>query len=282
MECETYFGEGESATHGDQGPIAISNGTYVGSTLQKEFIDGFNQLGYTSASDIQDLDTSSAVSACYRTVSPETGRRQDTASTFLRPRLKINRCRKLSVLVNTRVSRVLFDEHKRATGVKLEPKSGGSGQVVKARKLVVLSSGAMGTPQILERSGVGDVKVLQRSGVPVISPLPGVGHGYQDHQMILTTYKANLAPSENVDSVFNGVLNATELIQEGADILSWNGVDAAAKIRPTRTEISAFKPALRKHWDEHFANEPSRPLGVIVIYAGWVGIFIYAVMTDTE
>lgn len=171
----------------------------------------------------------------------------------------------MSVLVNTRVLKVLFDGQKRATGVELE-----AGRVVKARKLVVLSSGAMGTPQILERSGVGDAEVLERAGVPVVSPVPGVGHEYQDHQMLLTTYKANLLPSDNVDSVFNGVMNTTELIQDDADILSWNGVDAAAKIRPTQAEIKAFKPALRKHWNEHFANVPSRPLGVIVIYAGYV------------
>lgn len=229
---------------------------------------GLNQIGYPTAPDIQDLETSNAVSATYRIVSPATGRRQDTAYTYLRPRLHKTKCRNLHVLVDTQVLRVLFNEEKRATGVEFRTKSDGEAQSVKARKVVILSTGAMGTPQVLEMSGLGDPKILESAGVPVVAPLPGVGREYQDHQMIMTTYKADLPPLENVDSVFNGVLNTTELIKEGADILSWNGVDASAKIRPTQAEIETFKPSLRKVWDEHFAHEPSRPLGVIVVYAG--------------
>lgn len=118
-------------------------------------------------------------------------------------------------------------------------------------------------------SGLGDPRILQGAGIPIISPLPGVGRGYQDHPMIAVTYRADLPPLENVDSVFNGVLNTAELIQDDAGILSWNGIDASAKLRPTQAEIETFKPALRKLWDEHFANEPGRPLGIIIVYAGY-------------
>ncbi|KID81121.1 alcohol oxidase [Metarhizium guizhouense ARSEF 977] len=134
----------------------------------------------------------------------------------------------------------------------------------------------MGTPSILERSGLGDAKLLESAGVPVVAPLPGVGSEHQDHQMVMVTYKADLGPWENVDSVFNGVLNTTELIRDNEAILSWKGVDASAKVRPTQAEIDMFKPALRKWWDEHFAHEPSRPLGIIVVYAGLV---IHATIT---
>ena len=47
--------------------------------------------------------------------------------------------------------------------------------IVKARKMVVISSGTLGTPQILERSGVGDAKRLQKLDIKVVSDLPGVG-----------------------------------------------------------------------------------------------------------
>jgi alcohol oxidase len=52
-----------------------------------------------------------------------------------------------------------------------------------ARKLVVVSAGALGTPQILERSGVGHPVILNKLGIPVVSDLPGVGENYQDHQL---------------------------------------------------------------------------------------------------
>lgn len=50
---------------------------------------------------------------------------------------------------------------------------------VKARRLVVVSAGAMGSPGILERSGVGRKDVLEKAGVPVVSELSGVGENYQ-------------------------------------------------------------------------------------------------------
>ncbi|KAK2601910.1 hypothetical protein QQS21_004501 [Conoideocrella luteorostrata] len=267
-KSENHFGLGKEATHGDKGPIAISNSKYVGSTLQKDFIAAFNQIGYPTAPDIHDLETCNAVSTIYRIVSPATGRRQDTAYTYLYSRLQQSQDRKLDILVEQRVLRVLFNERKQATGVELQAKSGGTSQTVKARKLVILSAGAMGTPQILERSGLGDAEILRSSGVPVVSLLPGVGRGYQDHQLISVMYKADLPPSENLDSIFSGAFSEAELIQDRADILSWNGLDASAKIRPTQAEVDTFRPALRKVWDEYFADEPSRPLGVITVYAG--------------
>ena len=47
--------------------------------------------------------------------------------------------------------------------------------------MVVLSSGTLGTPQILERSGVGNGDLLRQLGIKVVSNLPGVGEEYQDH-----------------------------------------------------------------------------------------------------
>ncbi|CAH0025858.1 unnamed protein product [Clonostachys rhizophaga] len=266
-KAETFYGPDPSSTHGHNGPIAVSSGRYLGPTLSKDYISACSKIGYRTAFDVQDLATGNAAGATYRTVSPTTGRRQDTGYTFLYPRLRFSKCRKLSVLVQTQVLRVLFDETKRATGVEIQG-SGTTPQTIRAKKLVVLSAGALGTPQILERSGVGDPKILEKAGVPVVSALPGVGVNYQDHQMITPVYKADLTAKENVDSVAKGIFNSTELIEQNAPILSWNGVDASAKLRPTQAEINAFKPALRKVWDEHFAKDPSKPLAVMASFAG--------------
>lgn len=87
----------------------------------------------------------------------------------------------LYLRTNARVSRVLFDANNKAVGVAYVPSRnrahGGKvvETIVKARKMVVLSSGTLGTPQILERSGVGNGEMLNQLGIKVVSDLPGVG-----------------------------------------------------------------------------------------------------------
>jgi hypothetical protein len=83
---------------------------------------------------------------------------------------------------------------------------------------------------------------LEKAGVSVVSHSPGVGREYQSHHLITVGYKADLPPSENVDSTSNGVMNITQLIRDNAEILSWNGVDAWAKIRPSQAEMRHLVP----------------------------------------
>ncbi len=86
----------------------------------------------------------------------------------------------LYLRTNARVSRVIFEGNK-AVGVAYVPARNRAhgGQlretIVKARKCVVISGGTLGTPQILERSGVGDAKLLKKLDIKVVSDLPGVG-----------------------------------------------------------------------------------------------------------
>lgn len=86
----------------------------------------------------------------------------------------------LYLRTNSRVSRVIFEGTK-AVGVAYVPSRnrvhGGKlhETIVRARKCVVLSSGTLGTPQILERSGVGKADLLKQLDIKVVSDLPGVG-----------------------------------------------------------------------------------------------------------
>ena len=86
----------------------------------------------------------------------------------------------LFLRTNARVSRVLFEGNK-AVGVAYVPARNRTHQgkvqetIVKARRYVVLSSGTLGTPQILERSGIGSASRLRRLDLKVVSDLPGVG-----------------------------------------------------------------------------------------------------------
>lgn len=92
----------------------------------------------------------------------------------------------LFLRTNARVNRVLFDGNNKAVGVAYVPSrnraNGGqlAETIVKARKMVVLSSGTLGTPQILERSGVGNAELLRKLNIKVVSDLPGVGYVLAD------------------------------------------------------------------------------------------------------
>lgn len=225
--------------------------------------------------DLQDLVSNNAVSAAHRFVSADTGERQDTAHTYLHPRLQGERNKNLHVLTQTQVIKILVDKDKRASGVEIRANpvfgaatANSTRTTIKARRLVVVSAGTLGTPQILERSGIGSNDVLTRAGVPVITDLPGVGNDCQDHHMVLVTYNSTLTPEQSVDSVINGALNTTELLATNAKIISWNGVDASSKIRPSEEDVAGFKPELQRVWDSSFANVPNRPLGSLVLVAG--------------
>ena len=169
----------------------MSLGTYTSERVDTEFIAAAEKAGWPEVLDIQDLESINSVGKNKRYISTE-GKRQDAATCYLRPRLNSNRYPNLHVLIESQVLRVLIDdETKRAVGVELRtnprynPDAAGEPlRVVKARKLVVASTGACGTPSLLERSGLGDSKVLERSGIPVIEDLPGVGNGYEDHHLV--------------------------------------------------------------------------------------------------
>jgi choline dehydrogenase-like flavoprotein len=93
----------------------------------------------------------------------------------------------LVVKTNSRVVKVNFQKNSsplKAVGVTLE-----DGTTFKANKEVVLSAGSIGSPMLLELSGVGQSAVLKTAGITPLLDLPGVGENYQDHIRVSTVYK---------------------------------------------------------------------------------------------
>jgi choline dehydrogenase-like flavoprotein len=163
----------------------------------------------------------------------------------------------------------LFDENKRAIGVECIPNpefqatialSAQPKQTIKAKRLVVLSSGACGTPPILERSGVGDPAILERAGVETLVDLPGVGREYQDHHLTLYPYHTNLKPEDTIDGILSGRSDVGKMIEEHDRLLGWNGIDISAKLRPTESDIEALGPGFKAAWEADFAPYPDRPI----------------------
>jgi len=112
-------------------------------------------------------------------VTQKNGKRLSAAEAFLRPAMKRPN---LEVVRGAQVLRVDI-ENGRATGVRY--RHGDETKIARARKDIVLSAGAYGSPQILMLSGVGPAAHLSDVGVPLQVDLPGVGENLQDHPYLL-------------------------------------------------------------------------------------------------
>jgi alcohol oxidase len=97
-------------------------------------------------------------------------------------------------------------------------------KTVKANKLVVVTAGALGSPLILERSGVGNAEMLKKIGVPVVANVPGVGEAYQDHHLLLYPYKTSLPDGDTLDVILAGRKDFAKALEEKDPILGWNSI----------------------------------------------------------
>jgi alcohol oxidase len=264
---ENYQKPTNNETHGYDGPIAISNGGQI-TALAQDFLRASDAIGVHFSDDIQDLDTSHGAEIWAKYINRHTGRRSDAATAYVHSVMDVQH--NLFLRTNARVSRVIFEGNK-AVGVAYVPSRNRAhaGEVhetiVKARKCVVLSSGTLGTPQILERSGVGSSELLKKLDINVVSNLPGVGEQYQDHYTTLSVFRVS-NESSTVDDFLRGdkevqkqLFHEWEVSPEKAR-LSSNAIDAGFKIRPTEQELKEMGSEFNELWDRYFKDKPDKPV----------------------
>jgi choline dehydrogenase len=124
----------------------------------------------------------------YFQVNQRRGVRVNMVRAFLQP---VRHRPNLTVLTEAHVRRVAVERRDgvlRATGVEVR-RQDGSPAVATVRREVVLAAGAIGSPQILQLSGVGPGPLLQAHGIPVVHALPGVGENLHDHLQVRLMYK---------------------------------------------------------------------------------------------
>ncbi|KAH7309683.1 glucose-methanol-choline oxidoreductase [Stachybotrys elegans] len=122
---------------------------------------------------------------------------------------------------------VLFDDNKAATGVLVD--TAGMQYVLSARKEVILSAGAIGSPQLLQVSGIGPASLLESLDIPVIVDLPGVGQNMEDHITFGITQGVNAVTTSSMgDPAFAAEQirlyneeTAGLLTSPGSDLLAW-------------------------------------------------------------
>jgi len=162
------------------------------------------------------------------------GERWSATKAWLRPALSrknlqvITRAHARKVLVETR------EGAKRATGVDLVVEGIGEGEAV-ARRAVILAAGSIGSPQLLQLSGIGPGALLHKFGIPVVHDLPGVGENLHDHLQIRMMWKVNGGTlNERAGSLFGKAAMAIEyfLFRTGPLTMPPSQLGAFAKSDP--------------------------------------------------
>jgi alcohol oxidase len=169
-------------------------------------------------------------------------------------------------MTKTLVTRLLFDGTK-ATGVEVvgnknqDPGADQTPRKIVARRLVVVSAGAIGSPLILQRSGIGEAARLSKLDVDVVVDLPGVGMNYEDHSNCLITYHV-ADDTETLDPIITQEPEVMKLhlaqFTNGRGALTSNMINAGSKLRPTPEELKDMGPAFNEVWKRCYESAPDK------------------------
>ena len=170
----------ESDVHGVDGPLHVQD-LSLPSPVNQLFLNACEQQGVPHNGDI---NAGQQVGARLSQVTQHQGERCSAAKAYITPHL--NR-KNLTVLSKVHVNKVLFCD-KTATGVSVSINN--KAVVLHAKKEVVLSAGAINSPQILMLSGVGPKEQLKQHNIEIVNELSGVGENLHDHLTVVPLYKA--------------------------------------------------------------------------------------------
>ncbi len=209
--CLPYFKQheahwrGADAHHGATGEWRVER-----QRLSWALLDAFalaaQQAGIPASDDFNRGDNEGVG---YFEVNQKRGLRWNASKAFLRP---VQRRRNLEVRIGTTVQRLVVerrgDGSLRATGVECRSADGGV-QVLKAACAVVLAAGAIGTPQLLQLSGIGPAPLLAKYGIALIHELPGVGENLQDHLQIRAVF--GVSGAKTLNTMANSLLGKARI-----------------------------------------------------------------------
>jgi choline dehydrogenase len=176
--CLPYFKKAESwAFKADEyrakeGPLGINNGNQMQNPLYQAFVDAGTDAGYLATDDYNG-EQQEGFGPMHMTV--KNGRRASTSNAYLRPAMRRSN---LTVVTRAVAHKVLL-EGKTAVGVRFAHKN--DIHEIKVNKEVVLSAGSIGSPHLLQLSGIGSKEVLDKAGIECLHELNGVGENLQDH-----------------------------------------------------------------------------------------------------
>ncbi|MDA3439679.1 GMC family oxidoreductase [Acinetobacter bereziniae] len=165
--------------HGNNGPLSVID-LHSDNPLQQKYLAAAKQQGYRILDDFNGEEQEGL--GIYQ-VTHINGERCSSARAYLFPHLKR---KNLTVETSAQTQRILIDN---GVAVGVEYKQNGQLKQIHARREVLLSAGAMQSPQILMLSGIGDQHELMEHGIEVKKHLPGVGKNFHDHPDFIFGYK---------------------------------------------------------------------------------------------
>jgi len=169
---------GANDIHGDAGPLQVSKG-YGTAPVCDMFLEAAAECGFPLTDD-PNKDAPQAFGHVDMTIGK--GRRSSTSAAFLRPALSR---KNLVLFANAPVLRIVFASH---VAVGVEYQQAGERKTLRAAREVILSGGAVNTPQLLMLSGIGDAARLKELGIPVKADRAEVGRNLQNHPMYKLMY----------------------------------------------------------------------------------------------
>ncbi|OAN88011.1 GMC oxidoreductase [Marinobacter sp. EhC06] len=158
--------------HGKGGNLHISVPETAEYPMSEAFVDAARQAGFPCNSDFNGANQEGVG---YFHLNIKNGRRFGAADAYLKPAMTRQN---LTVFTDAQVKKVVF-EGKRSVAVELRHK--GRDWVLRANREIILSGGAINSPQLLQLSGIGDRDILENLGIGCLHELPGVGKNLQEH-----------------------------------------------------------------------------------------------------
>lgn len=219
---------GGSDLHGEGGPLWVSDIAPL-NPLTEAFLQAGDELQYRRNDDFNGPDQEGF--GPYQ-VTMKDGRRCSAADAFLRPAMDREN---VTVTIKAMVRRIII-ENGRATGVEVD--IDGTTTVLTARKEVILSGGAINSPQTLLLSGIGPADELREAGVSVEYDLPGVGKNLQDHLDVTAQLwtKSSISIGNSLRSIPNHLYMVGRWALRGDGPFTVNPVQGGAFIRSAYAE----------------------------------------------
>ncbi len=223
---------GKSEFHNDNGPITVTN-KKINLKMLEEFQNAAEEFGIPRTEDFN-TGNNFGVGYFQFTTSRNTlfKLRCSAATGYLKP---IKKRSNLKIIVNAHVQKINF-KAKKALSVSCY--LDGELKTFRSNKEIILSAGSIGSPHILQVSGIGDSQKLKKHGIDVVHELKGVGRNLQDHLMFRPVYKVKNLKSLNskINSFFGNFLIGLEYIfnQSGPMTMGASQVCGFLKSDPSR------------------------------------------------
>jgi len=232
--------------HGKGGDLSVQN-IRAKRDICEALIDAAEELGLTRNDDFNGVKQEGAG---YFQQTSRGGLRCSTARAFLNP---VKNRSNLKIIVHALVEKVVVEGAK-TTGIAISVKGAPRQYWLKPGGEVILSAGAIGSPQILQLSGIGPGALLQGLEIPVVKALDGVGANLQDHLQIRTVYEVNVPTlNDEINNLFRKMMIGVQYVLTRTGPMS---MGASQVCIFARSNEYAETPDIQYHFQPLSADKP--------------------------